>query len=68
MHPRERVALIHDIQYTQLYGDIGMVSNGGGLCMAMCDLVTQFGGKPANFSDLGGNAIHEQIQQLLTLM
>ena len=45
-----------------------MVCNSAGLCMATNDAIIHAGGLPANFSDLGGSAIHEQIHALLCLV
>ena len=58
----------NDLRYHYLGGDIGLVTNSAGGCMAICDLIEQLGAKPANFSDLGGQAIHEQIEALLYLL
>ena len=49
-------------------GNIGLISNSAGECMAMMDLLEAMGGKPANFLDLGGRVIHEQIREMLNLM
>lgn len=39
--------------YIKLDGDIACIVNGAGLAMAVMDLITQAGGKPANFLDIG---------------
>jgi succinyl-CoA synthetase beta subunit len=44
------------LQYVKLDGEVGIIGNGAGLVMATLDIVTQAGGKPANFLDLGGGA------------
>ena len=67
-HNYERVANNFDICYRYLGGNIGIMSNGAGTSMATCDLVTAYGGKPANFVDLGGSVIHEQIHEIITLL
>lgn len=36
--------------------------------MATCDLISQHGGKPANFVDLGGSVIHEQIYEVALIL
>ncbi len=51
-----------DMSYVSLGGDIACMANGAGLGMATIDLVTQFGGTPANFLDIGGNANQENIE------
>lgn len=42
----------HQINYMRLDGDIGVVVNGAGLALATLDLLTEAGGKPANFMDI----------------
>ena len=64
----ERIAFNMDIKYSSMQGNIGMVCNSAGLCMATNDAIINAGGLPANFSDLGGSAIHEQIHALLSLV
>lgn len=39
--------------YIKLDGNIACIVNGAGLAMAVMDLITQAGGKPANFLDIG---------------
>jgi succinyl-CoA synthetase beta subunit len=52
--PLEAEARKQNLAYVDLDGDIGIVGNGAGLVMATVDLVHVFGGKPANFLDVGG--------------
>jgi succinyl-CoA synthetase beta subunit len=54
--PREAEARKLKYSYVDLDGDIGIIGNGAGLVMATLDLVNLFGGKPANFLDIGGGA------------
>ena len=42
--------------FVELEGNIGVIGNGAGIVMATIDLINLFGGKPANFYDLGGGA------------
>ena len=56
LSPQEALALKNNLAYVKLDGDIGVVGNGAGLVMATLDLLNFFGGKPANFLDLGGGA------------
>jgi len=42
----------HQINYVRLDGDIGVVVNGAGLALATLDLLTEAGGRPANFMDI----------------
>ncbi len=44
------------LAFVELDGDIGIISNGAGLTMTTMDLVLEYGGKPANFLDIGGGA------------
>ena len=36
--------------------------NGAGLAMATMDIIKLYGGKPANFLDVGGNVQEDQVQ------
>ncbi len=40
------------LNFVQLEGDIGLVSNGAGLGLATLDMVKEAGGSPANFMDI----------------
>ncbi len=44
------------LQYVKLDGEVGIVGNGAGLVMSTLDVVSQAGGRPANFLDVGGGA------------
>jgi succinyl-CoA synthetase beta subunit len=66
--PREAEARQHKLAYVDLSGDIGIIGNGAGLVMATLDLVHLFGGKPANFLDIGGGAQAEIIKRGVTLV
>jgi len=44
------------IAYVPLDGNIGVIGNGAGLTMATLDTIDYYGGKPANFLDIGGGA------------
>ncbi len=56
------------LAYVQLDGDIGIIGNGAGLVMATLDIVQLYGGKPANFLDVGGGASEEQIGAALDIL
>jgi succinyl-CoA synthetase beta subunit len=47
---------VHEFNYVKLDGYIGIIGNGAGLTMATMDEVQRFGGKPADFLDIGGGA------------
>jgi succinyl-CoA synthetase beta subunit len=53
---RERAAHDKGLQYVGLAGYVGIIANGAGLAMSTVDIVSQVGGKPANFLDIGGGA------------
>jgi succinyl-CoA synthetase beta subunit len=44
------------LQYVGLDGTVGIIANGAGLAMSTVDVVSQVGGSPANFLDIGGGA------------
>ena len=65
---QEALALKNNLAYVKLDGDIGVLGNGAGLVMATLDLLTLFGGKPADFLDLGGGAGVEAIKAALEIV
>lgn len=44
------------LQYLELDGDVGVLANGAGLTMTTLDAVNHYGGRPANFLEIGGDA------------
>lgn len=66
--PAEVKAREQKLAYVELDGDIGIIGNGAGLVMATLDLVHLFGGKPANFLDIGGGARAEVIKRAVILV
>jgi succinyl-CoA synthetase beta subunit len=54
--------------YVELDGDIGVVCNGAGLTMATMDTIFYYGGRPANFLDLGGGAQSERVKEAVKLI
>lgn len=52
-----------DLAYVALDGDIGCMVNGAGLAMSTMDLIQHFGGRPANFLDVGGSASKEKVAE-----
>lgn len=50
------------LAFVELDGDIGVIGNGAGLTMTTMDLVYEFGGRPANFLDIGGGASAELVK------
>jgi succinyl-CoA synthetase beta subunit len=53
---RESAAHAKGLQYVGLDGYVGIIANGAGLAMSTVDIVSQVGGDPANFLDIGGGA------------
>lgn len=49
------------LSFVRLDGDIGCMVNGAGLAMATMDIIKHFGGKPANFLDVGGSSNPHKI-------
>ncbi len=56
------------LAFVQLEGNIGIMGNGAGLVMATLDTVQLYGGKPANFLDVGGGASENQIIAALDIL
>jgi succinyl-CoA synthetase beta subunit len=59
--PREVAASEFDLNYIGLDGNIACLVNGAGLAMATMDIIQHYGGRPANFLDVGGGASKEQV-------
>jgi succinyl-CoA synthetase beta subunit len=59
--PLEVEASQHQLNYIKLDGDIACLVNGAGLAMATMDIIQHYGGRPANFLDVGGGATAEQV-------
>jgi succinyl-CoA synthetase beta subunit len=59
--PQELEAKKWDLSYISLEGNIGCMVNGAGLAMSTMDIIKFYGGKPANFLDVGGGATAEKV-------
>src|SRR5581483_2307755 len=59
--PLEIEASKFNLNYIKLDGSIACLVNGAGLAMATMDIIQHFGGRPANFLDVGGGASQEQV-------
>jgi succinyl-CoA synthetase beta subunit len=59
--PLEIEASKFNLNYIKLDGDIACLVNGAGLAMATMDIIQHYGGRPANFLDVGGGASKEQV-------
>ena len=65
---REQAARARGLQYVGLDGSVGIIANGAGLAMATLDVVSQAGGSPANFLDIGGGAKAEVMAAALEVV
>jgi succinyl-CoA synthetase beta subunit len=64
----ERMAREADLAYVELDGDLAIIGNGAGLVMSTLDVVAHFGGRPANFLDVGGGATTENMVAALDIV
>ena len=55
------------LRFIELDGNIGILANGAGLTMTTMDAVSFFGGRPANFLEIGGDA-YTQAKPALELV
>lgn len=51
-------------KYTELDGDIAMMLAGGGASLTNMDALIEYGGKPANYTEYGGNPPTEKVYKL----
>lgn len=54
--------------YVKLEGDIGVIGNGAGLVLSTLDMIKYYGGKSANFLDLGGGASIKKISYAMEIV
>jgi succinyl-CoA synthetase beta subunit len=66
--PSERAAREANLSFVKLEGNVGCLVNGAGLAMATMDLVKYYGGKPANFLDIGGSSNPEKVVNALSII
>ncbi len=64
----EALAKKEGFSYVELDGNIGIIGNGAGLTMATMDTVYLYGGKPANFLDIGGGARAELVEKAASIL
>ncbi len=64
----ERKAEEYGFDYVRLDGNVGIIGNGAGLVMTTLDLVDYYGGRPANFLDIGGGAKAERVVNALDMV
>ena len=67
-NPLEIEASRYDLNYISLDGNIACMVNGAGLAMATMDTIKLFGGRPANFLDVGGGATAEKVTAAFKIM
>ncbi|MBU2966293.1 ADP-forming succinate--CoA ligase subunit beta [Amphritea sp. 2_MG-2023] len=65
---REARAAQWELNYVALDGTIGCMVNGAGLAMGTMDIVSLFGGFPANFLDVGGGATKERVTEAFKII
>ncbi|MBS3813088.1 acetate--CoA ligase family protein [Candidatus Bipolaricaulota bacterium] len=52
----QRLAKEYGVDYVPLDGDVGVISDGAGTGMLTLDVITEGGGAPADFCEMGGEA------------
>ncbi|MGO3344017.1 MAG: ADP-forming succinate--CoA ligase subunit beta [Marinomonas sp.] len=65
---REAHAAQWELNYVALDGNVGCMVNGAGLAMGTMDIVNLYGGKPANFLDVGGGATKERVAEAFKII
>ena len=65
---RELDAAELDLKYIDLEGNVGVLANGAGLTMTTMDVVTYYGGAPANFLEIGGEAYTKATDALKLML
>ena len=65
---RELEAKSNGFSFVHLGGEIGCMVNGAGLAMATMDLIKLYGGKPANFLDIGGSPNPRKVIEAMKLL
>jgi len=68
MSALERAARDAGLSYVELEGDLAIIGNGAGLVMSTLDAVAHFGGRPANFLDVGGGATTENMTAAMEIV
>ena len=56
------------LSYIKLDGEIGCMVNGAGLAMATMDVIKLYGGRPANFLDIGGSSNPQKIVDAMNIL
>ena len=66
--PLELEAAEHSLSYVSLDGTVGCMVNGAGLAMGTMDEISNAGGFPANFLDVGGGASVERVASAFRIL
>ncbi len=66
--PLEAKAHEKGIAFVEIGGDIGVIANGAGITMATLDVLSQEGGAPGVFLDLGGTDDPKKVAEAFLLM
>jgi succinyl-CoA synthetase beta subunit len=66
--PLELEAAEHNLSYVALDGTVGCMVNGAGLAMGTMDEISNAGGFPANFLDVGGGASVERVANAFRIL
>lgn len=66
--PREAQAAKFELNYVALDGNIGCMVNGAGLAMGTMDMVSLYGGRPANFLDVGGGTTTGRVSEAFKII
>ncbi len=64
----EAAAKAAELSYVELDGNVAIIGNGAGLVMSTLDMIAHFGGRPANFLDVGGGATTENMSQAMRIV
>jgi succinyl-CoA synthetase beta subunit len=65
---REAHAAQWELNYVALDGNIGCMVNGAGLAMGTMDIISTYGGQPANFLDVGGGTTKERVSEAFKII
>ncbi len=67
-NPLAEKAVDRGFNYVAMDGNIGCIINGTGLALATMDMINLAGGEPANFLDIGGEALPDQVIKAINLI
>ncbi len=68
MSQAEIIADKYGVSYVSLDGNIGLISDGAGTGMLTLDVISDFGGSPANFCEMGGEADDEIVERSMEVV